>query len=115
MIVVLIVSCMKQQISLIKTPYNVEHSIKNALTTSRSELTIRGRSDWSASDFALSAFVTSPARCIATAISVAITKYFFTKYFTLNTFFEKITRTKYFLNFGISTYKFCKKYLVKKK
>ena len=33
--------------------------------------------------------------------SVAITKYFFTKYFTLNTFFEKSTSTKYFVNFGI--------------
>ena len=34
-------------------------------------------------------------------ISVAITKYFFTKYFTLNTLLEKSTRTKYFVNFGI--------------
>ena len=36
------------------------------------------------------------------ANSVAITKYFFTKYFTLNTFFLiKSTLTKYFVNFGI--------------
>ena len=33
--------------------------------------------------------------------SVAITKYFVTKYFTLNPFFEKSTRNKYFVNFGI--------------
>ena len=31
----------------------------------------------------------------------AITKYFFTKYITLNTVFEKSTRTKYFVNFDI--------------
>ena len=34
--------------------------------------------------------------------SVAITKYFYTKYFTLNTFFwKKSSRTKYIVNFGI--------------
>ena len=49
-----------------------------------------------------------------TVVSVAITKHFFTKYFTLNTFFEKSTRTKYFVISVFSTYKFYKKYLYRK-
>ena len=47
--------------------------------------------------------------------SVDFTKYFFTKYFTLNTFWKKVLVLNTLLISVFSTYEFYKKYLVKKK